>query len=340
MRQIRLGVLCPSEIAFRRFMPALTELSNIFEYVGVAHASAEEWYEKKDISDSEKEALNKDFEKARNFVNTYGGKIFDSYESIVSSKEIDALYIPLPPALHYKWARRALEENKHVFLEKPSTDKHSETMELCNIAKEKKLALHENYMFIFHKQLQIIKNLVDNGEIGEQRLIRIAFGFPFRGANDFRYSKKMGGGALLDCGGYTLKLADYLLGDTCKLCCHKLNYRDGFEVDIYGSGTLMNDNGDIAQVSFGMDNSYKCELEIWGSKGCLKTNRILTAPVGFEPEVEITLNNEVKHIKLASDDSFRKSIEYFAKCIKYDDIRNKNYQELIKQSKIVEEFKE
>ncbi len=340
MRKIRLGILCPSEIAFRRFMPALKELSNIFEFIGVGHASAEEWYGKKELSENQKIALNADLTKAENFINTYGGKLFDSYESVINSNEIEALYIPLPPALHYEWASKALLKNKHVFVEKPSTDSLFNTIKLCEIAKQRHLGLHENYMFIFHSQLNFIKSYLQNGELGDLRLIRIAFGFPFRGANDFRYSKKMGGGALLDCGGYTLKLAGYLLGNTCKLCCHKLNYKDGYEVDIYGSGTLMNDSGDVVQVSFGMDNSYKCELEIWGSKGCLRTNRILTAPAGFEPEIEITLNNEVKHIKLASDDSFKKSIEYFAKCIKYDDIRNKNYQELIKQSKIVEEFKE
>ena len=120
-------------------------------------------------------------------------------------------------------------------------------------------------MFVYHTQLDWIRKKISEGTIGEVRLIRIDFGFPFRGANDFRYNKALGGGALLDCGGYTLKLASLFLGDSAKVTASQLNGKDGFEVDIYGSATLTNNEGLTAQVSFGMDNSYKCSLEVWGS---------------------------------------------------------------------------
>ena len=341
MDKIRLGVICPSEIAFRRFMPALKTLTDEIEYVGVAHASKSEWVEDQnsDKLDFEK-ILNNDLNKAQKFAEEYGGLIFNSYRELITSNKVDAIYMPLPPALHYKWANEALLNNKHVFLEKPSTTSFLDTKQLVDIALKNKLALHENYMFIFHNQLDYIKKIIDSNELGEIRLYRIAFGFPFRGTNDFRYSGNLGGGALLDCGGYTLKLASYLLGDSCRLIQHKLNYKDGIDVDLYGSGVLTNDNGEIAQVAFGMDNSYKCELEVWGSKGCLKTNRILTAPVGYAPIITISSNEGARDIKLDSDDSFKKSIEFFVKCIKDNDIKNKNYNILLKQSKIVDEFKE
>ena len=51
----------------------------------------------------------------------------------------------------------------------------------------------------------------------------------------------------------------------------QLNGVDGFEVDVYGSAALVNDAGVTAQVAFGMDNGYKCELEVWGNKGvCIR----------------------------------------------------------------------
>ena len=340
MKKIRLGVLCPSEIAFRRFMPALKKVSDRVEYIGVAHASYEERFGEDCESDKRNnEILINDSEKAKNFSNVYGGKIFNSFVELLTSDEVDAVYIPLPPALHFKRANKALKNNKHVFLEKPSTTNLEDTLKLCEYAKKNNLALHENYMFIFHNQLDYIKNIIDSQKLGSLRLIRIAFGFPFRGNNDFRYSKTLGGGALLDCGGYTLKLASFLLGDSAKLVEHKLNYVDGFDVDIFGSGTLINNDGQVAQISFGMDNSYKCELEVWCSKGCLFTNRILTAPVGFEPTIEITSNDGKNLVRLPSDDSFEKSIIHFLNCITDESMRNKNYDALIKQSKIVEEFK-
>lgn len=336
MSKIRIGIVCPSEIALRRFMPAIRK-SEHMEYIGVASASATEWYG--EVSDDNKDVIANEQAKAMQFQNTYGGKIYNSYEALLKSEDIDAIYLPLPPALHFKWAKVALEYGKHVFLEKPSTTSLSDTIELVEIAKSKGLALHENYMFTFHNQIKEINDIVYSGKLGAVRLYRISFGFPLRAVNDFRYNKALGGGALLDCGGYTLKLAKILLGDTLEIVCSKLNYIDEFEVDIYGTATLVNSDGVTAQLAFGMDNDYKCDLEVWGSKGCLTTRRILTAPSEFVPTARIKTGNEEHEIKLSADDTFYKSIEYFYACIKDDNLRTSNYIELIKQSELVEKVK-
>lgn len=329
MSKIRIGVLCPSEIAFRRFMPALRKTDS-FEFIGIAHASSEEWFGKPDEN-----LIKAECDKAQNFIETYGGKLYKNYNELLSSTDIDAVYIPLPPALHFNWAKMALENGKHVLLEKPFTTSLADTEALIEIAKEKNLAVHENYMFAYHTQLEWIKNKVSEGAIGDIRLIRIDFGFPFRGANDFRYNKALGGGALLDCGGYTIKLATMFLGETAEVKTSQLNYKDDFEVDIYGSATLTNSEGTTAQISFGMDNSYKCNLEIWGSTGTIFTNRILTAPEGFEPTVCVKQGNEEQVYTLPSDDTFKKSIEFFGKCVKNAELLIKHYNEIIYQSKIV-----
>lgn len=333
MNKIKIGVLCPSEIAFRRFMPALKTLEN-FEYIGLAAATEREF----SGADSD-EAKASELEKAEKFVSEYGGKIFRGYESLVRSKETDALYIPLPPALHFKWAKKALENGKHVLLEKPFTTALSDTKALIELAKQKNSAVHENYMFVYHSQLDFIREQIAMGAIGEVRLIRIDFGFPFRGANDFRYDKELGGGALLDCGGYTVKLASLFLGSTVKVTASQLNFMDGYNVDIYGSATLTNNDGLTAQVSFGMDNSYKCCLEIWGSRGTIYTNRILTAPVGFRPTVTVKTSESEQNFELNSDDTFAKSIAEFAKNIYDKESRYAKYAEILEQGELTEQIK-
>ncbi len=336
MKKVRIGVICPSEIALRRFMPAVKALDEA-EYVGVASATAEEWFGEGQAVDEA--VIEKERAKAQTFVSEYGGTVFKSYIELITSAEVDAVYIPLPPALHFKWAKLALENGKHVFLEKPSTVSARDTKELVELAERKRLALHENYMFAFHKQLEEINEIVSSGKIGDVRLYRIAFGFPQRAKNDFRYSKALGGGALLDCGGYTLKLATMLLGSSARIVYSQLNYTDDFEVDIYGSAAMVNDESVTAQLSFGMDNSYKCELEIWGSKGCLSTGRILTAPVGFVPTADIRIGNETETVTLSADDTFAKSILKFCGCVADDDERINNYKALIKQAELVDQVK-
>lgn len=336
MEKIKIGIICPSEIAFRRFMPAVQLCDNI-EYVGVASANALEWFgTEQEIDES---VIEKEHDKAVEFQKLYGGKVFSSYAELLSSDEINAVYLPLPPALHYKWGKVALENGKHLFLEKPSTTTADDTRELVRTAEEKGLALHENYMFVYHEQLSQIDEIVRSGEIGDIRLYRIAFGFPRRAQNDFRYNKALGGGALLDCGGYTLKLAQMLLGKSAKVVHANLNYIDEFDVDIYGSTTMINDKGVTAQISFGMDNSYRCELEIWGSQGSINTGRIFTAPAGFIPTADIKVGNDTQTVELAVDDTFAKSIGHFVKCVQDDKVRLENYELIIKQAELVDEVK-
>ena len=332
---MKISVICPSEIAYRRFMPAIKK-SDYFEYNGVGYHSENECF---NISINAKEIVEASRTKANKFKSYYGGIVYDSYEDVILDTRIDAVYIPLPPLLHYEYAKKALNQSKHVFLEKPACLSLNEMEELLFIAKSKELAVHENFMFMYHTQLGSIQKLIETDIIGKVRLFRISFGFPFRGSNDFRYNKKLGGGALADVGCYTLKLSAYLLGKTCKIESAIACYDKDYEVDISGHGILTNELNQVVEVSYGMDNEYKYDLEVWGSKGTLFTNRIFTAPVSYNPVVNISKNGVIERYNFDSDDSFYNSIEYFRKCIEDKQARNMHYDELRFQARLFEQFK-
>lgn len=337
MKKYNVGIICPSEIAFRRFLPSLQRVEE-FNFVGVAIASPEEWAGEGKVTEATLAVIDKERQKAQTFVDNYGGRIFEGYQTLIESPDVDVVYLPLPPALHFKWAKRTLEAGKNAYVEKPFTTSLEDTQALISIAKEKKLAVHENYMFVFHKQLQAIKDLIANGEIGKVRQYRVSFGFPRRAVNDFRYNKALGGGALLDAGGYCLKYASWLLGDSAKLVCANAYFEPEFEVDIFGSATMVNDEGTVVQMSFGMDCDYKCELEAWGSTGTLTTGRILTAPDGLEPDMVIKHNQDLETKNLPADNAFEKSIRHFYKCLVNRDEREKNYKVIERQSSFVSAF--
>ena len=330
MDKIRIGVICPSEIAFRRFMPALFHLSDKFVFSGIAVANKQEW-----SGDVKEEIIKQEISKAERFTNQYGGIIYHSYYDLITSPDIDAIYLPLPPALHYKWAKLALENKKHVFLEKPSTTCVEHTKELCSLAKQNNLAIHENYMFIYHNQIDEIKKMIDDGIVGDIRLIRGNFGFPKRPANDFRYNKALGGGALLDCGGYPIRLMQLMIGNDIHVDAAKLIFNEQ-DIDLYGSVQLSNESS-IAQISFGMDNGYKCDLEIWGSIGTIYTGRIFSAPDSLSCEIQININNEITTKILEPDDTFRKSLVQFYQCVEEQAIRNEEYGDILRQIALVED---
>lgn len=330
----RIGVICPSNIAFRRFLPALLQCGG-FEYAGVAYAASKEWFG----GSASDDVIAAEKKKAQSFADSFGGEVFEGYDSLFDRADIDAVYLPLPPALHFEWAKKALQKGKHVFVEKPSTTSLADTKALVALARKNDLALHENYMFVYHRQIDEILRIVRSGELGELRLIRASFGFPFRGAQDFRYDKALGGGALLDCGGYPIRLARLLLGDTATLKEGFLSTDNSFGVDLFGNAVLRNNEGLTAHVAFGMDNSYQCKLEVWGSKGCLSADRVFTPPADLCPEIVVQTADGTKKISVAADDQFCNSIGVFEKCIFDRTARQARFEDIVKQSEIIDGLK-
>lgn len=316
---LRIGIIGCSEIAFRRFLPAAREMTEV-KVVAVAEERTPQ--------------------KLKQFCGVYSIEGETSFEKLLARADIDAVYVPQPPALHYHWAKRALELGKHVLIEKPSTTCYADSLKLVELAGKKGLALHENYMFRYHSQLRRIQGLIADGVIGDIRLLRADFGFPMRAGTDFRYDRKMGGGALLDAGGYTLSLARLLLGPTVKVNTGHLNYLPGYEVDMYGSATLSNIDGVVFQAAFGMDCGYRCGFEVWGSKGILRTNRIFTAPPDYVPAVEVETAEGKSVVSLEADNNFIRSIEEFCMEIKDNQKREAMYADILLQSKLVDDVKD
>lgn len=313
---MKLGILGTADIAYRRFLPALSKCPEVI-YAGVASRTPE---------------------KGKKFQESYGGEIYSSYDALLADESIDAVYVPLPPALHFEWGKKVLESGKHLLMEKPFTTSAQETEQLLKLAEEKKLVVHENYMFLYHSQLAKIKEMIADGTLGEIRLYRMSFGFPMRGQGDFRYNKALGGGALLDCGGYPVRLALELLGETAKVVQSKLIQPKGFEVDLYGSAVMENDAGEVAQISFGMDNAYQCQLEVWGSKATLIAPRIFTAGDGVKPTLILRTSSEESKMELEADDQFLHSIQEFVKRVEADEKVNSANGSIKKHSAIMTEM--
>ena len=154
---IRLGIIGCAEIAKKSIIPALKNLEDKFQIVGIG-------------SRSKKKSLI--------FQSEFGIKPYDSYQSLIDDGNLDAVYIPLPNSLHYEWIKKALNNNIHVLVEKSMCCTYQEVKIVNEIARRNDLVLMENFQFRFHNQMTVIKKIVDNREIGDLRCIRSSFGFP------------------------------------------------------------------------------------------------------------------------------------------------------------------
>jgi predicted dehydrogenase len=94
-------------------------------------------------------------------------RIFSDTEELLKSGEIDAVAIVTPVSTHYDITRRALENGKHVFVEKPFTQNSIQAQELIEIAESKNLKIMVDHTFLFTGAVRKIKQLVDEGELGK-----------------------------------------------------------------------------------------------------------------------------------------------------------------------------
>lgn len=339
---IRIGILGAADIAKRRFLPALSNLKDEYEFSGVASATNEERYAplKSIGAENEYKEVLQDarMNKVKALADDFGGRVYESYEELLRDESVDAVYIPLPPALHFYWGKRALEAGKHVFMEKPFTVSYELTRQLVSLAEEKGLALAENYGFTYNDQIKVMEDIMsDEQKFGQLRLIRSYFGFPKRADSDFRYNKALGGGALLDCGGYTLKLARYFLGDDFKVLAATKSQMPGHDVDGWGSAMLEGRNGVTAQLSFGMDNQYKCDAEFWGSVATVESPRVFTPPPSFVPKLSFTTKDGTEYIETECGDAFFYAQRVFAACVNDTVVRDSEYWEILNQAKVLDE---
>lgn len=319
-KSVKIGILGCANIAQRSIIPELLKLSKIFDLVGIA---------------------SRDAEKANSCAKEFNILPFTGYQNLIEHSGLEAVYIPLPNALHAEWINKALDKGLHVLVEKSLACNLQDAKQLNDKAEKKKLVLMENFQFRFHSQLTEIKRIVDEGQIGELRAIRSSFGFPpFPDNNNIRYNKALGGGALLDAGAYPLKISQIFMGDDIEVSAASLNYDSTKKVDIWGGAFLKQTNGDLfSQIAFGFDQYYQCNLELWGSKGKLSTNRIFTAPPNFEPTILLETPQGSKEIKLPSDNHFEKVLIHFHNLSNHPEEANKEYSQNILQAQLIEQLR-
>ncbi len=129
------------------------------------------------------------------------------YRAAIDDPAVDAVYIPLPNALHAQWTVAALQAGKAVFCEKPMCDDAGQTAEVLGVAAAAGRPLWEAFVFPFQEQTARVRGLLADGAIGEVREIHSTFHFALSNPNDIRLSAQLSGGALADIGCYPVRWA-------------------------------------------------------------------------------------------------------------------------------------
>ncbi len=317
-KKIRIGVLGCAGIAHRYMIPAILDSQDL-ELAAVA---------------------SRTLKKAKTYTDRFGGEAIEGYENLLNRRDIDAVYVPLPTGLHEQWILLALQKGKHVIAEKSLAMNVVSAQRMLNSAKENKLVLMEDFMYRYHSQHQFVFDQLNQGAIGELRLLRSCFGFPPLDSHNFRYDKTLGGGAILDAAAYTVDASRLFLGNDLDVGFASLFYDRTTEVCIHGSALLYSSaTGLSALLAFGFDNYYQCNYELWGNKGMIHCDRSFTPPPDFEPTVRLSLPEGIQVFRLPADNHFKNIIKEFADCIRQQQY-TKHQEDLFHQSRLLTALQE
>ena len=151
---------------------------------------------------------NRTYEKAVKFGEKYGiKKVYTDFNEMFTDPEVDVVYITTPHNTHIQFMKKAIENGKHILVEKSITLNSEELDEALELAKEKGVIVAEA-MTIFHMPVyKELKKILESGKLGKVNLITMNFGsFKEYNMNNRFFNMNLAGGAMLDIGVYALSI--------------------------------------------------------------------------------------------------------------------------------------
>ena len=222
---------------------------------------------------------------------------FGSYEKMLGSGMIDAVYISLPNHLHAEWTIKALQSGVHVLCEKPFATSLEDVDKMIGASQESGSVLAEAFMYRHHPQTKLIGEWVQSGRLGEISLVRSAFTYRMpekqRQKNNLnvRLVPEFGGGCLWDVGIYPISITQYLMGGPPSWVFGSQQTGET-GVDEVFVGQMGYSNGPasevLAQFSSSFKTPYHTFLEILGNNGRLH----LTYPFNNLKELQLLFTDK------------------------------------------------
>ena len=284
--------------------------------------------------------------KAKTFSNEFNCEKYGTYEDVISDDSVDAVYISTPISTHEEWSIKATSAGKHVYVEKSSTFDYDSARMMVESAKENNVRMMEGFMFRFHPQHQKVKELIEDGKIGEVKSFNGVFGFPAFPEGDIRYDYNgNGGGFLNDSGCYPICASRMIFNEEPSRVYCKQKFVSGNNglTDVSGSAILSYENDKTATITYSNGSYYQAKYEVWGTDGVISLDRAQSVPPDFTTKVTLQYNAEnnwegrrTETFEIEPKDHFLEILDTF--CMEITGTKKAPFdfeQELLNQAKVM-----
>jgi len=288
--KVRYGFLGASQIIRNSHAKAFAEAANA-EVLGVASRRPD---------------------KARQYADDLGLPRVYTYEDMLADPDVDAVLCTLPMSLHCEWTVRAAEAGKHVLCEKPLVLTVEEAERIKAAADANGVLVLEAFTHVYPPQMAYVRGLLDEGRIGEIRVIRSEVLYPTRDwDNDTRANPALGGRVLIEAGCYCMHTIRHFMGaEPVEYKGFAVHRNDG-QLQTTFAGVMRFAGNRLGYLCTTMESPFRACAEIIGAEGRIEMpdlfngSRIVVLRQGEKP-AEITFD---------VDNRFRMQVEHFSDCI-------------------------
>ena len=227
-------------------------------------------------------------------------KQFSNYEDALKNSGANIVYISLPNALHFMWAKKALLMGYHVIIDKPICYKLSETKELIRIAKKRKKLISEAIFYNHHAQINKIIKLVGNKR--DINKIDVNFCIPMPERDSLLMSNKLKGGVIMDMGPYAASIHRIFFNKkiiNMKIVVTKnsANLPISFNIQVRY-------NKKIYSGSFKFGGNYINQVIFFTKNKEILIDRVFSPPSNLNLSVKVLENNKVKTYLVKKNNCF------------------------------------
>lgn len=269
---------------------------------------------------------NRTHEKAVAFAEKYGiEKVYDDFNDMFTDPDIDIIYITTPHNTHIDFMKKAIENKKHILVEKSITLNSDELSEAVKLARKNGVVIGEA-MTIYHMPIfKELKKILDSDELGRVNLITANFGSfkPYDMSNRF-FNRNLAGGAMLDIGVYALSFVRYFFDSSPNNTLSQVKYAPT-GVDEQSGLLLMNDEGQMASVMLSLHSKQpKCAM-ISCERGYIE---IMEYPRAWEAKITYAESGESRLVKAGkNEDALWYEIDDMEKSVSVEDCMHLDYTE-------------
>ncbi len=236
--------------------------------------------------------MRRDGARAADYARRHGvARWYDDADALVSDPEVDAVYVATPPAAHKEHVLRAARAGKPVYVEKPMAVDLGECEAMMAACRAAGVPLFTAYYRRALPRFLKVRALLDAGEIGDVRAVRVALERPAAlGVDTWRVDPAIaGGGHFVDLASHTLDLLDYLLGPITRVRGEADNQAGRYVAEdiVCGEWSFASGARGVGQWCFSGGGALD-RVEIIGTMGRLTFATFDDAPVVLERDETTT----------------------------------------------------